>query len=269
MPKSMLKAPVLAVTPVARQMVRLTLQTPAWAKVATAGHFVNVLIPDHEELLWRRPFSVHRVDRRQGTLDLLFAAAGRGSQVLARCRKGDTLDVIGLLGNTFPITPDAREIIMVAGGIGIAPFDLLLQDAAACPYKKSLFYGAHSDEFLYHSDFWPGSGVELHLSTDDGSAGQRGTVLQNLEEYLQGNQNFSGRIIYSCGPTPMLAALRDMALRYGIKTFVTLENLMACGFGACVGCPVELARPQEDGPAYLLACKDGPVFPVEEIVIRG
>ncbi len=268
MSKSMLQAPVIAVNAAAAGTVRLTLEAPIWAVAAHAGHFVNIQVPQRSDLLWRRPFSLHRADPARGTIDLLVAAAGRGSQTLARCKAGDRLDTLGLLGNTFPLDPAAREIIMVAGGIGIAPFDLLLQDAAAIHCRKTLFYGARSGEHLCRSPLWEEYGVELCLATEDGSVGHHGRVLEPLRRYLGENQDHAGRILYGCGPTPMLSALRTLALETGLKGYISVENLMACGFGACVGCPVELATPRPDGQKYLLACKDGPVFPIEEILLH-
>jgi len=266
--KSMLQARVIAVNAAAAGTVRLTLEAPDWAAAAHAGHFVNIQVPQRCDLLWRRPFSLHRADPVRGTIDLLIAAVGRGSQALARCQTGDRLDAIGLLGNTFPLDPAAREIIMVAGGIGIAPFDLLLQDAAEIRCRKTLFYGTRCAEALCRSPLWQEHGVEFHLATEDGSAGYRGRVLEPLRRYLESDQDRSGRILYGCGPTPMLAGLCALALETGFRGFISVENLMACGFGACVGCPVELRVPRPDGQKYLLACKDGPVFPIEEILLH-
>ncbi|HNY90486.1 MAG: Dihydroorotate dehydrogenase B (NAD(+)), electron transfer subunit [bacterium ADurb.Bin431] len=268
MSKSVLQLPVIERAEAARQVVRLTLQAPEWARAARAGHFINLLVPGRRDLLWRRPFSVHRADRSRGTIDLLVARMGRGSESLAECAPGDHLDAIGLLGNCFPFDPGLHEIIMVAGGIGIAPFDLLLQDVQGFSCKKSLFYGARSAGDLCRSTLWAESGAEVHLTTEDGSTGSRGLVLDELRRYLGSSANHAGRVIYGCGPTPMLAALREMALALGIKGYVTVENRMACGFGACVGCAVELAEARRDGQKYLLACKDGPVFPIEEILFH-
>jgi dihydroorotate dehydrogenase electron transfer subunit len=267
-PKSILQAPVVDMVAVAQQTVRLTLFAPEWAREAHAGHFISILVAQCGDVLWRRPFSVHRVDRAKGTIDILIAAIGRGSQAISKCQPGDKLDVLGLLGNTFPIASDLREMIIVAGGIGIAPFDLLLQDAASLPIKKSLFYGARSAALLCSTAEWSKSGVDVHISTDDGSAGHKGLVLDELRRYLDQESGVSGRMIYSCGPTPMLAGLRKLTMSRGVKAVVTVENLMACGFGACVGCPVELAEPRREDQKYLLACKDGPVFSLEEILLH-
>jgi len=267
-PKSVLQLPVVERAEAARQVVRLTLQAPEWARAAHAGHFINLLVPGRRDLLWRRPFSVHRADRSRGTIDLLVARAGRGSESITRCEPGDHVDAIGLLGNSFPLDPGLREIIMVAGGIGIAPFDLLLQDAQGFSCKKSLFYGARSAGDLCRSTLWAESGTGINITTEDGSAGSRGLVLDELRRYLEGSMDRSGRVIYGCGPTPMLAALREMTRAFGLRGYVTVENRMACGFGACVGCAVELAEARPDGQKYLLACKDGPVFPIEEILFH-
>jgi dihydroorotate dehydrogenase electron transfer subunit len=267
--KSVLRVPVVAMTPVAQQTVRMTLAAAEWARQAHAGHFVNIRVPQSGELFWRRPFSLHRADRERGTIDILIAGVGRGSLALSKCRPGDSLDLLGLLGNTFPLAADLREIIIVAGGIGIAPFDLLLQDAADLPARKTLFYGARSGAYLCPTAEWSGAGAGVHITTDDGSAGEKGLVLDSLRRYLEQDRDYDGRVIYSCGPTAMLAALRQLTLELGIKALVTVENLMACGFGACVGCPVEMAHPASEGQKYLLACKDGPVFPLEEILLHA
>ncbi|HNS73014.1 MAG TPA: dihydroorotate dehydrogenase electron transfer subunit [bacterium] len=268
MSKSVLQLPVIETAEAARQTVRLTLHAPEWAHTAHAGHFINLLVPGRRDLLWRRPFSVHRADRSRGTIDLLVGKAGRGSESIAASRPGEQLDAIGLLGNNFPLDAGLREIIMVAGGIGIAPFDLLLQDAKGLSCRKSLFYGARSACDLCNSALWAEKGAALHITTQDGSAGSRGLVLDELRRYLESDRDYTGRVIYGCGPTPMLAALREMAMGLGIKGYVSVENRMACGFGACVGCAVELAAVRPDGQKYLLACKDGPVFPIEEILIH-
>lgn len=266
--KSLQRLPVVAVTPVAHQITRLTLAAPDWARQARSGHFVNIQVPQCGEVFWRRPFSLHRADRERGTIDILIAGIGRGTLALSKCRPGDTLDVLGLLGNSFPLPGDLREMIVVAGGIGIAPFDLLLQEAAGLSVRKTLFYGARSAEFICPPDGWTAAGAAVHLTTEDGSAGDKGLVLDSLRHYLEQDDDYTGRLIYACGPTPMLAALRELAMAAGIKALVTVENLMACGFGACVGCPVEMAHPAA-GQRYLLACKDGPVFPLEEILLNG
>jgi len=106
----------------------------------------------------------------------------------------------------------------------------------------------------------------MHLCTDDGSQGEKGLVTDVLEKYLSADSERDGRELYVCGPTPMMKRIQALALTYGFSAQVSVENKMACGFGACVGCPVTIAHPKPDGKKYWLACRDGPVFPLSEIV---
>ncbi len=247
---------------------RLSFAAPAWAQTARAGQFVNIQMPQHGDLLWRRPFSVHDADSAHGTLDILFAAVGRGSRALSRCKPGDALDVLGLLGNSFTEPAEEEEVILVAGGLGVAPFMLLLRQLRHWPGKKTVFLGFRSSRQVCCAETLVQRGARIVLSSDDGSAGVRGLVTTALEDYLISRDARQKVLLYVCGPTPMLRSVRAVALQYHIPAQVTVENRMACGFGACVGCPVELAQPRPDGQKYLLACKDGPVFPLEEIVFN-
>jgi dihydroorotate dehydrogenase electron transfer subunit len=264
----MIQAPVLGVKQITDQIFCLTLSAPEWARAARSGHFVNVQVPQCGEVLWRRPFSVHDADPDKGTIDILFAAIGRGSHVLSLCKAGDVLSVLGLLGNYFTIPPDLKEIVIVAGGIGIAPFNLLLRQVQAWPGKKIVFYGVRTANQVCCIESLQQLGADVRISTEDGTLGQKGLITGPLEEHLASSAMSAGRMLYICGPTPMLRAVRELTQKYKTPAQVTVENKMACGFGACVGCPVELAQPRSDGQKYLLACKDGPVFPLEEILLN-
>lgn len=266
--KSLVNAPVIAVRTIAQNIFQLTLSAPNWAHQAHAGHFVNVEIMQGGVTMWRRPFSVHRVDRQQGTLDLLVAIVGRGSNALSTIKPGEHLNLIGLLGNTFAFNDKVEEAIIIAGGIGIAPFLLFLQDISQREIKTTVFYGAKTAKQLCCLEDLQGLASQVYICTEDGSAGERGLVTQAAQRYLSAAANTPGRALYTCGPTPMLKRVRDLSLEYGVSAQVSVENLMACGFGACVGCPVELQHPTLDGQKYLLACKDGPVFPLQEIIFH-
>jgi dihydroorotate dehydrogenase electron transfer subunit len=267
--KSQLAATVIGSERISEGIFRLTLQASEWARTAHAGHFVNLRVPDCSEILWRRPFSIHRADRQKGTIDLLFAAVGRGSKSLSLIEPGAEIDAIGLLGNTFQPPPDLEEAIIVAGGLGIAPFLLFLQDAQAQPYRTTVFFGAFSQPQLCCADEVKSLAGKTVLTTEDGSMGEKGLVTNALEIYLAQSSVRHKRMIFTCGPTPMLRRMRELALQYRVPAQVSVENLMACGFGACVGCPVEMAHPPNEGVKYWLACKDGPVFPLEEILVHG
>lgn len=245
---------------------RLTLLEPYVARNSNAGHFVNIQIPNNSDIFWRRPFSVHSTDPDKGTFQILFAAIGRGTASLTLVKPGDILDLIGPLGNSFSIPADANEIIIVAGGLGVAPFKLLLEDLRKIDAKKKLFYGVSAQEHFCCLEEFEALGAQLHLSTDDGSRGYHGLITEPLDEYLRHKENPGALHMFVCGPTPMMARVQELSEIYGVPAQVTVENMMACGFGACVGCPVRLANPPDEGTLYKLACKDGPVFNMDEIL---
>ncbi|HPN35015.1 MAG TPA: dihydroorotate dehydrogenase electron transfer subunit [bacterium] len=265
--KARISAKISAKDEPARETCRMRLLAPDLASAAHAGHFVNIKLPEAEGLLWRRPYSVHAVDRGAGVIELLFNTAGRGSRALARALPGDELDLIGLLGNTFDYPDDLQEAIVVAGGVGVAPFHLLLQDLADRSVIKTVFYGVASQDRLCCVQEMADLGARVEIATEDGSCGCKGFVTRLLEEHLATSER-TGRRLYVCGPTAMMKAVQDLAAQYGIPGQVTVENRMACGFGACMGCPVERTKSEPGFKHYSLACKDGPVFPLDGIILH-
>jgi dihydroorotate dehydrogenase electron transfer subunit len=262
--KRRLSATVVSIESIAVHTCRMRLAAPELAASAHAGHFVNILIPQAAEVLWRRPYSIHAADRQAGIIELLFNDEGRGSQALSRVKPGTSVELLGLLGNSFKVPDELEEAIIIAGGLGMAPFRLLLQDLADTKIRKTLFWGVASQDRLCCLEELSALGAGLHISTEDGSMGQKGFVTAAAESYLAQAPR-QGRMLYVCGPTAMLARVQELAARFGVSGQVSVENRMACGFGACMGCPVELAEPQPTGVRYRLACKDGPVFPLNEI----
>ena len=234
------------------------------AENARAGHFVNIRIDQNSNIIWRRPFSVHNTNARAGTFDILFRVVGRGTRLLKEKRRGETLEILGPLGNTFSFDEQTKEAILVAGGLGIAPFLQLLHQLADSPIKKSLFYGVDTASRFCCLDHLRGAGAELHLATEDGSEGAQGLVTDLLEKYLQTLPETESRCLYVCGPTAMLAGVQSLVDQFNIKAQVSVETVMACGFGACMGCAVPMRHPTAAQQFYL-ACKDGPVFSLNEI----
>jgi len=264
--KRVITVPVQKVNKVADEIICVTLNDPQIASNSHSGQFVNVLIPNTDKILWRRPFGIHQTNADEGTFDLLFKVIGRGTKALAHIHAGDKINILGPLGNHFFYPPDINEAIMVAGGLGIAPFPLLIQDTKNKKIKHTLFYGAKSKDQLCRLDFFKKSVNKLYLTTEDGSKGKKGLITESLEQYLGNLTTRNGKYIYVCGPTPLLAKVKQLACQYDIRAQVSVETLMACGFGACMGCPVPLEKPTENGRKYVLACTDGPVFNMDEIV---
>jgi dihydroorotate dehydrogenase electron transfer subunit len=249
---------------VARNTHRITFREPFLATYLRAGQFVNIAIPQCPDILWRRPFSLHRADPETGLFEILLADVGRGTHYLCQSRPDQTYSMVGPLGNSFPYPRELEEAIIVAGGLGNAPFLQVLADLDRS-INRTLFYGtATADQICCVNEFHA-LGAEVHLATEDGSRGYKGFVTEPFEEYCRNLASKRGRYIYCCGPTAMLKRVQVLAESLEIPAFVSVENLMGCGIGACMGCPVRLKEPAEDGKPYLLACTDGPVFPMKEI----
>ena len=215
--------------------------------------------------LLKRPLSVHRwID---GDLQLMYKVAGKGTNILSEKKPGDILEVIGPLGSGFPINKKAGNIILVAGGLGIAPI-FALAETLIPPYpplqkgERSLllFYGARTREEVLCIDALKSIGIEPIISTDDGTMGKKGNIVNVLKKYLiRHSLPVMHYLLYACGPEPMLKLLSSLAEEHKLKGYIALEEHMACGLGTCLGCVVNTV----DG--YKRVCKEGPVFPIEKI----
>ena len=208
--------------------------------------------------LLRRPFSVYRVDRERGTLVFLVRPFGRGSGWMARRKIGDELDVLGPLGNAYEIRPATRNLVLVAGGVGVAPMVMMADEAAAKGINVAFLMGAANERGLLPAAELPSS-VEYVVATDDGSKGFHGFVTQLARDYVQWADQ-----IMACGPEPMYRSLRDainpIRLNGRPPVQVSMERGMACGVGACLGCVVETKR------GMRTSCLDGPVFDLDEVL---
>ncbi len=216
------------------------------------GQFVTIRCG--EDSLLRRPFSIHKV--ANGQLKLLFATVGQGTQWLAHCAEGDLLDILGPLGNGFEIYPDSRNLLLMAGGIGIAPLVCLAEKVVADGFSVKLILGAATASQLYPEAI---DGVELIRITDDGSAGKKGLATDWLPSLVKWADQ-----IFACGPIPMYLTMAGMADEFeGKSVQILLEQVMGCGVGACRGCAVPTNRGMK------MVCQDGPVFDLREIDWAG
>jgi dihydroorotate dehydrogenase electron transfer subunit len=232
---------------------------------AQPGQFVMVGLNAPGAPLLRRPFSLHRLVFTEGRfagIELLYKVVGAGTTMLARCRPGDPIELLGPLGRGFTVPDPCRYPILVAGGIGVAPMPLLAETLLRCgiaPANCRIFLGGQTREAVLCEEFFSRRGMPLHVTTDDGSLGDQCVVTQPLEQALH-----KGRpdVIYACGPSAMLACVAALARQHQIPCQVSVETLMACGVGACLGCALEnRAAPGR----YLHACVDGPVFKAEHV----
>ncbi len=214
-------------------------------------------VDDSLDPLLKRPFSIHR--RLKNDFQILYRVAGKGTDILSRRISGDQLNVIGPLGNKFPRPEADAKVILIAGGIGIAP--ILNLTEALLKTKPVLFYGARTKDELLCLDELKALGIDTRISTDDGSFGRKGFVTDILKKFLARDSSLSAKYrLYACGPEPMLRALSVAAKKYKLKCFAALEQNMACGLGTSLGCTVNTVN------GYKRVCKEGPVFPIDEII---
>ena len=249
--------PVESCVEVARAIFRLTFRSAAIASSARPGQFVNVRV-DHTSTfpLLRRPFSISRVEG--DLVELLFSVVGPGTRRMAQKRTGDVLDVLGPLGKPFCLDHQFDTVLIVAGGLGVAPFPFLTDALRTSDRLVVSFVGARTASQLVRNHL-----RNVQAATDDGSEGFKGTVVECLDAFLSGTPVARPRI-FGCGPTPMLRALSEFANAHNLPCELSLEGEMACGVGICQGCPVRRSRGEKK---YALVCTEGPTFSATEIVL--
>jgi len=221
------------------------------------GQFFMLSVDSRLDPLLKRPFSIHRI--KSGNLQFLYRVVGKATSILKTKQKEDTMELIGPLGNGFPFEMrEGRVPILVAGGMGIAPLFALAEIFAK--RKILFFYGARRSEEILCLNELHAMGIAPAISTDDGTSGHKGVVTDLVEEFLSSVRTTSSDYsLYSCGPKPMLIGILRIAKKYNITAHVALEESMACGVGACLGCVVKTVE------GYKRVCKEGPVFSSDDI----
>jgi dihydroorotate dehydrogenase electron transfer subunit len=234
---------------------------------AKPGQFVMLRVGDRLSPLLRRPFSIHNVILNAGKvngIEILYKVVGEGTELLSKCRTNDMLSILGPLGNGFLIPEACHRISIVAGGIGVAPMVFLASDLVKTgidPGQCTVFIGGRSsDDLLCQDEFWS-LGMKVRMTTDDGSAGDQCLVTHPFELAVKQEKP---DMIYACGPLQMLQCIAAVAENFNLPCQISIEALMACGMGACLGCAV---KPRGDKDKYLHACIDGPVFNSKAIQI--
>ena len=257
---------------VAYETYLLRLRAPRIAGCARAGQFVMLQVREGVDPLLRRPFSFHRIHPEDGIVEILYRVAGRGTRLLSRCSPGSSMNLLGPLGNGFALPLDGNgPVVLIAGGIGIAPLvELMVQLKTACGSGWSgpirLFYGTRTAAELLPPGFFTGLGAAIHWSTDDGSFGSEGRVTDLFQEIAE-QEGLEPAAIYGCGPLAMQFHVARWASERGTPTQLSLESLMACGVGACLGCALPAPTPDDSASdRYVHVCKDGPIFSAGSIL---
>ena len=238
----------------------LTIQTKEIAAHAKAGQFVSVYSDDASKLL-PRPISLCGIDAEAGTLRLVYRVTGEGTgtEEFSRLKKGDTVKILGPLGNGFTIEP-GKKAFLIGGGIGVPPMLQLAKDikkAGVVPFQIVMGYRDANtflmDEFKEQA--------ETFVATEDGSVGTKGNVLDAIRANA-----LTADVIYACGPTPMLRALKAYAAEQGMDCYISMEERMACGSGACLACVCNsTSKDEHSNVNNKRICKEGPVFDAKEV----
>jgi dihydroorotate dehydrogenase electron transfer subunit len=252
-----LKAPVVSSVEAMPDIYLMWLEAPGIADTARPGQFV--MAGCGGDTILHRPFSVHRVDGSQ--LALLFSVVGKGTSRLSQVKKGDTIDIFGPLGNGFRINPASKNLLLVAGGMGIAPLSFLAETAASLGYTIKIHQGANTSSQLFlkelssHYQSVPTyRTIESSSSTADGSFGITGmatVVVPGLAAWADQ--------VFACGPVAMYQAMMKIPELKGKDVQLSLEIMMGCGVGVCYGCTIKTKSGLKQ------VCKDGPVFEMGEV----
>lgn len=245
---------ILSQEKLAEDIYSMWISTEEIAGAAKAGQFLDIYCRDGSRLL-PRPISICEIDREKSSIRLVYRIAGRGTDEFSKMKAGDRLTVLGPLGNGFP--QEEGRAILIGGGIGIPP---MLELSKELNVPKTIVAGYRSELFLYED---LKEQAEVVIATEDGSAGTKGNVLDAIKA-----EDVRGDVIYACGPTPMLRAIKAYAAENGIRCYLSLEERMACGIGACLACVCK--SKEVDGHTHVhnkRVCKEGPVFAAEEVEI--
>lgn len=228
------------------------IKTEQIAAHAKAGQFVSVYCNDGSRIL-PRPISICEIDKEENTLRLVYRVAGKGTAEFSGMKAGEQLHVVGPLGNGFP--KKEKKAFLIGGGIGIPP---MLELAKELDCEKQIVLGYRDELFLLDEFEKQGS---VFVATEDGSAGTKGNVLDAIRE-----NGLDADIIYACGPMPMLRALKEYAAEHEIECYISMEERMACGIGACLACVCK--SKEKDAHSNVnnkRICKEGPVFLAQEV----
>lgn len=246
------KSVILENKMITHDIFSLWLEAPDIAKAASPGQFVSLYCKDGSKLL-PRPISICEIDKPESKIRLVYRVAGKGTKEFAALKASEAIEVMGPLGNGF--TLEGKKALLVGGGIGIPP---MLELAKQLDCEKNIVLGYRDITFL-DKEFEPWGNVTI--STEDGSRGTKGNVVDAIRE-----NNLEADIIFACGPTPMLRGIKVYALEHGIKAQLSLEERMACGIGACLGCVCKSKETDHHtNVKNKRICKDGPVFYAEEV----
>jgi len=263
-----IKVKILNKEEVAPDIYLMKLKAPEIVQSAIHGQFIHIKCSKDNYPLLRRPLSIHRIDKEKGEICILFQVVGEGTKLLANRTVGDNLDIVGPIGNGFNIYPESRKIMIVGGGIGVAPLLALCEESVRQGKEVRVLIGALKKELVLGEESFKILGAKVDVTTDDGSYKHKGLVTDLLEKIIK--EGWLPDQIFACGPKLKLKEIVKISLNAHINCQISLEERMACGIGACLGCvcKIKTKDKKEDKVKYEYkrVCVDGPVFEGSEVV---
>lgn len=251
---------VLSQEKIAVNIYELTLKGELVQQMNEPGRFVHLKVNEQMMPLLRRPISVASIDKENSQFTMIYRAEGEGTKILAQKKAGETIDVLGPLGNGFPVeaAQPGDTALLVGGGIGVPPLYELSKQLNERGVRTIHVLGFQSADTSFYVEAFSALG-DTYVATVDGSLGVKGFVTDAIQQY-----GLEADILYSCGPLPMLRALEEAQLTK--KGFISLEERMGCGIGACFACVCH-TKSDPTGTDYRKVCSDGPVFPIGEVAL--
>ena len=255
MPKVQDRYRIVSNEKICPRFYKLCLDAKPVAKIIRPGQFIHIKVSETLIPFFRRPFSVYRAKKH---VEILYEAIGLGTRTLAMRKAGEDLDILGPLGNSFTLPPKGtKQVVMIGGGIGVAPFLMLADVLAKKGFEIILLYGGRTKGHVFKMDEFKKNGCKVYVATDDGSAGVKGYVSDLFSKI---NADPQTTVLYTCGPHPMMVAVQKFAMQHRLFCEAACEQMMACGLGACLGCSIPTTK------GYKTTCYDGPVFDIKEVI---
>lgn len=247
---------ILSQEKIATEIYSMWIEAAEIVKEAKPGQFISVYCRDNSRIL-PRPISICEIDREKGALRIVYRVAGKGTDEFSRMKAGEDLDVMGPLGNGFPMeVVKGKKVFLMGGGIGVPP---MVQTAKEADADVTVIAGYRNSEIFLKEELSENS--SLVVATEDGSVGTKGNVMDAIRENV-----LEAEVIFACGPTPMLRAIKNYAEENSILCYISMEEKMACGIGACLACVCK--SKEKDSHSHVhnkRICKDGPVFLSTEV----
>ena len=258
--KQKMKARVFSQTEIAPGIFDMWIET-ALASEAAAGQFIGVYPKDKSTLL-PRPISICEVNKEEAMLRIVYRVAGKGTGEFSSYHAGDEVEILGILGNGFPVAEGTgKKVVLMGGGIGIPPMVELAKELKESGVSAIAVVGYRDNKLFLKEDLE--RFAEVYVATEDGSEGVKGNVLTVMDE-----KNIEADVIMACGPMPMLRGIKKYSEEKGIKAYISLEERMACGVGACLGCVCKTKKVDHHSHVNnARICTDGPVFDAEDVEI--